>query len=130
MRPGRSRPGTKKIALAAFWKKKEDGPQIGISLFLGPGDNRMSAQTSQCRTLFDELKPGDRIEVEHMVTVGRRSWPSRTVGRVVRTERRGHGPHFSCDYNKVRASDSILLELSDGELTTIAVDGDTLLRRA
>jgi hypothetical protein len=90
----------------------------------------MSAHTSQCRTLFDELKPGDRIEVEHMVTIGRWSWPSRTVGTVVRTERRQHGLHFPGNFNEAFGNDSILLELSDGELTAVAMDESTCLRRA
>ena len=36
---------------------------------------------------FDELKAGDRIVVEHLVTVGVQYWTTRTVGTVVRTER-------------------------------------------
>ncbi|MEJ5171403.1 MAG: hypothetical protein WHU10_10480, partial [Fimbriimonadales bacterium] len=40
------------------------------------------------------LKPGDRVEVEHQVTVGGKTWTTRTVGTVVRTERACHGLHF------------------------------------
>ncbi|MBN2579933.1 MAG: hypothetical protein JXB10_13170 [Pirellulales bacterium] len=90
----------------------------------------MSTQASPCRTLFDELKPGDRIEVEHMVTIGRRSWPSRTAGMVVRTERRRHGLHVHRNFDDAVFSDSILLELPDGELTNVTVDEFTHLRRA
>jgi hypothetical protein len=122
--------GVEKIALAATPGKKEDVLCRGMFLFLRPGGRRMNTHTCPCQTLFDELKPGDRIEVEHMVTVGRRSWPSRTLGTVVRTERRHHELHPHGHPHRARASNSILLELSDGELTTVAVDDSTLLRRA
>ena len=39
------------------------------------------------RELFDELRPGDRIEVEHTVTIGPRKWTAKQSGKVVRTER-------------------------------------------
>jgi hypothetical protein len=94
------------------------------------GGFSMSAQTGECRTIFDELKTGDRIEVEHMVTVGRRSWPSRTVGKIIRTERRRHGLHIHRNFDDAVFSDSILMELSDGELTTVTVDEFTQIRRA
>jgi hypothetical protein len=90
----------------------------------------MNTIPSEHRTLFDELKPGDRIEVDHMVTVGRRSWPARTLGKVVRTERKRHGLHFQRNFDDAVFSDSILLELPDGELTTVTVDELTQLRRA
>ena len=40
------------------------------------------------RELFDELTPGDRVQVEHQVAVGLRHWTTKTIGTVVRTERR------------------------------------------
>ena len=89
-----------------------------------------SAKASDVRALFDELKPGDRIEVEHTVTVGRRNWPAKTCGTVVRTERRRHGMHFRRNFDDKVYSDTILLELPDGELTAITVDEFTTLRRA
>ena len=36
------------------------------------------------------LKPGDRIVVEHQVTVGPKRWTAKTRGTVIRTERRRH----------------------------------------
>jgi hypothetical protein len=84
----------------------------------------------ETRSLLDELKPGDRIEVEHTVTVGRRNWPAKTCGTVVRTERRRHGMHFRRNFDDKVYSDTILLELADGELTAITVDEYTTLRRA
>jgi hypothetical protein len=91
--------------------------------------DRSSTANDQC-ALFDELKPGDRIEVEHTVTVGRRNWPAKTCGTVVRTERRRHGMHYRRNFDDKVYSDTILLELPDGELTAIAVDEFTTLRRA
>ena len=90
----------------------------------------MSTSESQSRELFDELKPGDRIEVQHEVTVGAKSWPTKTAGTVVRTERRRHGLHFHRNTDDKVFSDVILLELPDGELTTVTMDEFTVLRRA
>ena len=90
----------------------------------------MSPTRTQIRELFDELKPGDRIEVEHTVTVGQKSWNAKTVGCVVRTERRRHGLHFDRSHDDKVFSDVILLELPDGELTTVTMDEFTVLRRA
>jgi hypothetical protein len=77
---------------------------------------------------FEEIRAGDRIEVEHRVTVGVRSWTTRTAGKVIRTERRRHGLHFSRNGDDKVFSDVILLELPDGELTTVTMDEFTLLR--
>ena len=90
----------------------------------------MSPTKTQIRELFDELKPGDRIKVEHTVTVGQESWNAKTVGCVVRTERRRHGLHFDRSHDDKVFSDVILLELPDGELTTVTMDEFTVLRRA
>lgn len=79
---------------------------------------------------IEELKPGDRVEVEHRVTVGSKSWTTRTVGTVVRTERISHGLHFDRAPDEKTYSDAILLELPDGELTTITLDEFTVIRRA
>jgi len=78
----------------------------------------------------EELKPGDRIVVEHRVTVGIRSWTTRTVGRVVRTERRRHGLHYQRNADDMVFSDVIVLELPDGELTTVTLDEFTTIRPA
>lgn len=88
----------------------------------------MAATPLETKLDFDELKPGDRIEVEHQVTVGARQWTTRTRGKVVRIERRRHGLHFRRNFDDKVYSDTILLELPDGELTTITVDEFTVLR--
>ena len=79
---------------------------------------------------FDQLIPGDRIEVEHAVTVGGRQWATRTTGTVVRTERRRQGLHFRRNFDDKVFSDVILLRLPDGELTTVTIDEFTVLRPA
>ncbi len=79
---------------------------------------------------FEELRAGDRIEVEHRVTVGLRNWTTRTLGKVIRTERRRHGLHFRRNLDDKVFSDVILLELPDGELTTLTMDEFTLVRPA
>lgn len=90
----------------------------------------MSPSERRERQLFDELKPGDRIEVEHTVMVGQRSWTTKTVGSVVRTERCRHGLHYQRNHDDKVYSDVILLELPDGELTSVTMDEFTVLRRA
>jgi hypothetical protein len=94
------------------------------------GHTPMSSTRLQSRESFDELKPGDRIRVEHTVTVGQESWTARTVGCVIRTERRRHGLHFHRAQDDKVFSDVILLELPDGELTTVTMDEFTVVRRA
>lgn len=90
----------------------------------------MSGSDSGIRELFDELKPGDRIEVEHTVAVGQDTWITKTSGQVVRTERRRHGLHVHRNPDDRVFSDVILLELADGELTAVTMDEFTVLRRA
>ena len=90
----------------------------------------MSENSSVQQTRFDQLKPGDRIEVEHLVTVGQKSWTTTTVGEVVRTERCRHGLHHRRSHDDKVFSDTILLELPDGELTTLTMDEFTVIRRA
>ena len=88
----------------------------------------MNAGYSEIRAQFDELKVGDRVEVEHVVTVGQKSWTAKTAGTVVRTERRRHGLHFQRNPDDKVFSDTILLELPDGELTSVSVDEFTAIR--
>jgi len=90
----------------------------------------MSSANSDIRELFDELKPGDRIEVVQTESDGRESWRRTTVGSVVRTEHHcGNGDsQRSGDENAL--ANVILLELPDGELTAVTVDELTVIRRA
>ncbi|HID75058.1 MAG TPA: hypothetical protein EYP56_03575 [Planctomycetaceae bacterium] len=89
----------------------------------------MNPEAIQTRSLFSELKPGDRIEVEHTVTVGIRQWAIRTRGEVVCTERRRHGLHWRRNVDDKVFSDVIVLRRPDGELTTVTLDEFTALRR-
>ena len=86
--------------------------------------------SSQVQAQFDELKAGDRVEVEHVVTVGQQLWTTRTCGTVVRTERRRHGLHFQRNCDDKVFSDVVLLELPDGELTAVTLDEFTTIHRA
>lgn len=80
------------------------------------------------RELFRQLKPGDRIEVEHEVKVGEAVWGTKTEGTVVRTERRRHGLHFRRNRDDKVYSDVIVLDRK-GELVTVTMDEFTVLRR-
>jgi hypothetical protein len=89
----------------------------------------MLSQADETRSLFQRLNPGDRVEVEHLVTVGLESWSTKTAGTVVSTERRRHGLHFRRNFDDKVFSDAIVLERPDGELTTVTLDEFTVLRR-
>lgn len=86
-------------------------------------------QSSTAVEVFDEIRPGDRIEVEHTVTVGAKCWKTKTVGTVIRTERRRHGLQFDRNFDDKVFSDTILLRLPDGELTSVTLDEYTVLHR-
>ena len=83
----------------------------------------------QAIKVFDELQPGDRVEVVHEVKVGFRSWESKTVGEVVKKERRRHSLHFNRNYDDKVYSDILVLRRDDGELTTITLDEFSDLKR-
>jgi hypothetical protein len=89
----------------------------------------MSTET-QARQLFENLHPGDRVEVVHDVKIGSsKSWKTKTVGTVVNVERRRQGLHFRRNPDDKVFADMIVLKRDDGELTTITMDEFTALRR-
>jgi hypothetical protein len=89
-----------------------------------------SAANPASSVLFAELKPGDRVEVGHVVTIGSSAqWSTHTAGTVVRTERRRHGLHFRRNPDDKVYSDVLVLSREDGELTTVTMDEFTQLRR-
>jgi len=90
----------------------------------------MSQPTDEARAVFQQLQPGDRVEVEHRITVGLKSWETKTAGTVLGTERRRHGLHFARNHDDKVFSDVILLELPDGELSEVTLDEFTVIRRA
>jgi hypothetical protein len=76
-----------------------------------------------------DLRPGDRMELQHEVKVGFRSWETCTKGTVVKIERRRHGLHRQRNFDDKVFSDVILLRLDSGELTTLTIDEFSKVRR-
>jgi hypothetical protein len=101
-----------------------------LAILIYTGGETMPTSLSEMPMAFDELRAGDRVEVEHRVTVGRKQWSTKTVGTVVRTERRRHGLHFRRNVDDKVYSDVILLQLPDGELTDVTIDEFTAIRPA
>ena len=90
----------------------------------------MTPEEYEARSLYEQLQPGDRIEVVHGVTVGSSArWSTTTVGKVLRRERRRHGLHFRRNPDDKVFSDVLILAREDGELTTVTMDEFTRLRR-
>ena len=89
----------------------------------------MSSVTPTPREMIAELKPGDRIEVVHEIKVGLTRWPMRSVGEVVRVERRRHGLHYQRNRDDKVFSDLIVMRRDDGELTTVTLDEFTEIKR-
>ena len=89
----------------------------------------MTPAEAQSRQLFTELQPGDKVEATHLVIVGLKRWTAKTIGTVVRCERRRHGLHFRRQLDDKVYSDLIILKRDDGELTTVTMDEYTALRR-
>jgi hypothetical protein len=90
----------------------------------------MTNEEYESRALYEQLQPGDRVEVLHGVTVGSSAkWSTTTVGRVLRRERRRHGLHFRRNTDDKVYSDVLILARDDGELTTVTMDEYTRLRK-
>ena len=90
----------------------------------------MAADEAESRAIYEQLEPGDRVEVTHDVTVGSSgAWKAATVGRVLRRERRRHGLHFRRNPDDKVYSDVLILARDDGELTTVTMDEFTRLKR-
>jgi hypothetical protein len=83
----------------------------------------------QTLAVFQALRPGDKIEVRHTVTVGFRSWQATVRGTVLRTDRVRHSLHFRRNFDDKVYSDIIVLRRDDGELTTVTLDEFTELER-
>ena len=90
----------------------------------------MKAEEQELRDAYDQLQPGDRIEVVHGVTVGSSAkWSTTTVGKVLRRERRRHGLHFRRNSDDKVFSDVLILARDDGELTTVTIDEFTRIKK-
>ena len=72
--------------------------------------------------VFEQLQPGDQVELVHEVKVGFRTWSTTTVGEVVEARRRRHGLHHQRNFDDKAFSDVIVLKKPDGELTTVTLD--------
>ena len=79
--------------------------------------------------VFQQLQPGDSVQLEHEVRVGTRSWSTKTTGKVVKTQRRRHGLHQRRSSDDKAFSDVIVLQQTDGELTTVTLDEFSVLKR-
>ena len=72
--------------------------------------------------VFQQLQPGDRVQLVHAVKVGFRNWSKKTVGTVVKTERRRHGLHYQRNQDDQVFSDVLVITRDDGEVTTLTLD--------
>lgn len=72
--------------------------------------------------VYESLQPGDRVEVQHEVKVGFRSWTSTTVGTLISKERRRHSLHHDRNFDDKVFSDVMVLRRESGELTTVTLD--------
>ena len=79
--------------------------------------------------IFEQLQPGDRVELTHEVKVGFRQWTSVTQGTVIRTERRRPGLHHDRNRDDKVFSDVIVLSGEDGSRTTVTLDEFTELKK-
>lgn len=89
----------------------------------------MAATELASRNLYSQLQPGDRVEVQHDVKVGSKTWTATTSGKVVKTERRRHGLHYRRSVDDKVYSDMLILQREDGSLTTITMDEFTVLKK-
>lgn len=89
----------------------------------------MEEQHLQTLKVFEQLQPGDQVELRHEVKVGFRSWETVTCGEVVQAERRRHGLHRRRAHDDKVFSDVIVLKRNDGELTTVTLDEFSVLRK-
>ena len=81
--------------------------------------------SGQTCTVFDELKPGDRIEIEHGMVLDSEDELTKTTGTVLRTEH-----SFHAGQSGYQLGDLILMELSDGDLAIVTIGETTIVRRA
>ena len=79
--------------------------------------------------LFEQLQPGDRVELTHEVKVGYNRWNAITQGTVVNKERRRHGLHYRRNTDDKVFSDVLTLRRDDGELTTVTLDEFSQLKK-
>lgn len=89
----------------------------------------MATQQERTLKVYEQLQPGDRVELKHEVKVGFNSWETVTVGKVLRCERRRHGLHRQRNSDDKVFSDMIVLEKDGGDVTTVTLDEFSVLRK-
>jgi len=90
----------------------------------------MTAKQNGVIQAFDEIEPGDRVEIERVTMLGRILRRTKTQGTVVRVERRRHGWRFYRKFANKAYSTVILLRQAAGELKNIVVDKFTTIRHS
>lgn len=89
----------------------------------------MSRRQRETLQVFESLSPGDRVQLTHEVKVGFRDWETITEGTVIECARRRHGLHYQRNFDDRAFSDMIVLQLDDGELTTVTLDEFSILKK-
>ena len=84
---------------------------------------------SETLETFASLQSGDRVQVNHEVKVGFRTWHTTTVGTVVRKERVRLGLAYQRNFDDKAFSDMLVLRREDGELTTVTLDEFSEVRK-
>jgi hypothetical protein len=80
---------------------------------------------------FEQLKPGDRIQVTQRVKVGLKIWTTKVAGTVERIERRREGLHVKRNFDDKAYADLIVLRKDGpaGDETTVTLDEYTQIER-
>lgn len=89
----------------------------------------MPTRHEEMLATFEQLQPGDLVELKHEVKVGFKRWTTTTRGRVVHCRRQRHGLHHQRNFDDKAFSDAITLSRDDGELTTVTLDEFSELRK-
>lgn len=84
---------------------------------------------AQTLEAFAALQPGDRVQVDHEVKIGFRTWHTATVGTVVRKDRRRHCLAYKRNFDDKVYSDVLVLKRESGELTSVTLDEFSEVRK-
>jgi len=63
---------------------------------------------------FEDLKPGDRVQITQRIKVGLKIWTTEITGLVLRTERRRNGLHVYRNWDDKAYTDLIVLQTDTG----------------
>ena len=84
---------------------------------------------AQILETFASLSPGDRVQVDHEVKIGFKTWHTATVGTVVSKDRVRLGLAYQRNFDDKAFSDVLVLKREDGELTTVTLDEFSEVRK-